>query len=99
MFEKSYSQCPSPVFLFYNLIKGDFFAGCSFYYFFSVSHQFAGLHLLDHCVKSFHIRSYSGSYFPAFGLKRERYVVSHRIQSECRKVRTTITPNGTLFTQ
>ena len=22
----------------------------------------------EHCVKSFHIRSYSGPYFPAFGL-------------------------------
>ena len=26
-----------------------------------------------HCVKSVHIRSYSGPYFPAFGLNAERY--------------------------
>ena len=34
MFEKSYSQCPSPVFLFYNLIKGDFFCRLFFLLFF-----------------------------------------------------------------
>ena len=32
-----------------------------------------------HCVKAFHIRSYSGPYIPAFGLDTERM----RIQSEC----------------
>ena len=34
-----------------------------------------------HCVKSVRIRSYSGSYSPAFGLNTERYETSHRIQS------------------
>ena len=29
-----------------------------------------------HCVKSVRIRSFSGSYFPAFGLNTERYGVS-----------------------
>ena len=37
-------------------------------------------------------------YFPAFGLNRERYSVSLRIQSECWKIRTRITPNmGTFY--
>ena len=45
------------------------------------------------CVKSVRIRSYSGPYFPAFGLITERYGVSLRIQSKCGKIRTRITPN------
>ena len=32
-----------------------------------------------HCVKSVHIRSYSGLYFPAFGLNTDRYGISLRI--------------------
>ena len=47
-----------------------------------------------HCAKSVRIRSYSGSYFPSFGLNTERYGV---IQSKCRKIRTTITPNTDTF--
>ena len=50
-----------------------------------------------HCVKSVRIRSYSGLYFPAFGLNTERYSVSLRIQSECGKMRTRITPNTDTF--
>ena len=50
-----------------------------------------------HCVKSVGIRSYSGSYFPAFGLNMERYRVSLCIQSECGKMRTRITPNTDTF--
>ena len=48
-----------------------------------------------HCVKSVRIWSYSGPHFPAFGLNKERYVVSqiHSIQSECGKMWTRITPN------
>ena len=49
------------------------------------------------------IRSYSGTHFPAFGLNTERYGVSLRIQSECGKMRSRITPNTdtfyTVFTQ
>ena len=45
------------------------------------------------CVKSVRIRSYSGPYFPAFGLITERYGVCLRIQSKCGKIRTRITPN------
>ena len=43
------------------------------------------------------IRSYSGPYFPAFGLNTERYSVSLHIQSECGKIRTRITPNTDTF--
>ena len=50
-----------------------------------------------HCVKSVCIRSYSGPHFPAFGLNTERYGVSLRIQSECGKMRTKITPNTDTF--
>ena len=41
-----------------------------------------------YCVKSVQIRSFSGPYFPVFGLKTEIYGVNLRIQSEYRKVRT-----------
>ena len=41
--------------------------------------------------------SYSGSYFPAFGLNTERYCVSLRIQSEWWKIWTWITPNLEFF--
>ena len=50
-----------------------------------------------HCVKSVLIRSFSGLYFPAFGLITERYGVSLRIQSECGKIRTRKTPNTDIF--
>ena len=33
---------------------------------------------IKHCVKSVHIRSYSGPHFPAFGLNKERYSVGIR---------------------
>ena len=41
-----------------------------------------------HCVKSVQIVVFSGPYFPAFGLNWTEYFVSHRIQSECWKIRT-----------
>ena len=50
-----------------------------------------------HCAKSVRIRSFSGPYFPAFGLNTERYGVSVRIQSECGKIRTRKTPNTDTF--
>ena len=50
-----------------------------------------------HCLKSVRIRSYSGPYFPAFGLNTERYSVSLRTQSECGKIWTRITPNADTF--
>ena len=39
-------------------------------------------------MKSIQIWVFSGPYFPAFGLNTERYGVSPRIQSECRKILT-----------
>ena len=51
----------------------------------------------SHCVKNVRIWSYSGPHFPAFGLNTERYSVSLRIQSECGKIRTRITPNTDTF--
>ena len=39
-----------------------------------------------HCVKSVRIRSFSGPYFPAFGLNTERKSIY--VQSECGKIRT-----------
>ena len=50
-----------------------------------------------HWVKSVRIRSYSGPYFPAFSVNTDRYSVSLRIQSECGKMRTRITPNTNTF--
>ena len=49
------------------------------------------------CVKGARIWNYSGPHFPAFGLNTERYSVSLRIQSECGKIRTRITPNTDTF--
>ena len=39
------------------------------------------------------IWSYSGLYFPAFGLNTKKYGVSLRIRSECGKMRTRINPH------
>ena len=54
-----------------------------------------------HCVKSVRIWSFSGPYLPAFGLNTEFGLsldkVSHRIQSECGKIRTKKTPNTDTF--
>ena len=47
--------------------------------------------------RSVGIWSYSGPCFLAFGLNPERYSVSLRIQAECRKIRTRITPNTDTF--
>ena len=51
----------------------------------------------SHSVKSVRIRSYFVPHFPAFGLNTKRYSVSLRIQSECGKMRTRITPNTDTF--
>ena len=50
-----------------------------------------------HCVKYVRIRSYAGSHFLAFELNTERYSLSLRIQSECKKMRTIITRNTDTF--
>ena len=44
-------------------------------------------------VKSVRIWCFPGPYFPAFRLNTERYSVSLRIRSECRKIRTRKTTN------
>ena len=49
------------------------------------------------CLRKVCIRNYSSPYFPAFGLNKERYGVSFRIQFSCGKIRTKITPNTTTF--
>ena len=46
-----------------------------------------------HCVKIVCIRSFSGLYFPEFGLNSEIHYVSARIRSKCWKIRTRKTPN------
>ena len=48
-------------------------------------------------MKSVHIQSYSGPYFLVLRLNTERYGVSLRIQSDCGKMRTRITPNMDTF--
>ena len=53
--------------------------------------------LIVACAKSVRIRNYSGPYVPAFGLNTKRYFVSLVIRSECRKIRTRITPNTDTF--
>ena len=48
-------------------------------------------------MTSVRIRSFTGPYFLAFGLDTERYGVSLRIQSKCRKIQTKETPNMNTF--
>ena len=43
------------------------------------------------------IGSYSGPYFPAFGLNTERNSASLRMHSKCGKTRAKITPNTHTF--
>ena len=60
-----------------------------------------------HCLKCVCIWSFSGPYFPAFGLNTERYSVSPfwfflnfvslRIKSECGKIWARKTPNTDTF--
>ena len=42
---------------------------------------------IKHCVKNVQIRSFSGPYFPMFGLNMEVYGVNLRIQSTYGKIR------------
>ena len=43
---------------------------------------------LVHCIKSVQVQSFSGLYFPVFGLNTEIYGENLRIQSKYRKIRT-----------
>ena len=65
----------------------------------SLGFQFQLKLTILHCAKNFRIRSYSGPYFPPFGLNTVRYSVSLLIQSESGKIRTRITPNMDTFMQ
>ena len=49
------------------------------------------------CVRNVRIRDFFCSHFPAYGLNRERYLVSPSIQSNCGKLRTRKTPNTDTF--
>ena len=48
-------------------------------------------------MKSVRIRSFSGQYFPAFGLNTERYSAYLRIQFECGEIGTRKSPNTDTF--
>ena len=48
-------------------------------------------------MKSARIKSFSGPYYPAFGLNTETYYVNLRIQSEWRDMQTRKTPNTDTF--
>ena len=50
-----------------------------------------------HCVKRVRVQSFSGPYFPAFGLNTERYSISLGIQSEFVKIWTGKTPSTDTF--
>ena len=52
---------------------------------------------IKHCKESARIRSFSGPYFPTFGLNTVIYGVSFRIQSEFGKIRTRKTLNTDTF--
>ena len=45
-----------------------------------------------HCVKIVQIRSFSGPYFPTFGLNTDIYGVNLCVQSKYGKIRTRKTP-------
>ena len=71
-------------------LKNQYLIFLEIFYLYSINEH-------HHCVKSVRIRSYSDPYFPAFRLNTERYRLSLRIQSECGKIRTRITPNTDTF--
>ena len=62
-----------------------------------VYNEFINEALNLHYVKSVRIQSYSGPYFPAFGLNKGRNGVSLPIQFECGEIQTRITPNTNIF--
>ena len=55
----------------------------------SILQKFSGqFSYRTHSVKSVHIRSFFGPYFPKFGLNTEIYSINLRNQSKCGKIRT-----------
>ena len=63
----------------------------------NLNHTQVNKHAVNQRVKSVRIRSYSGPYFPAFGLNTERNFLSLCIQSKCAKMRIGITLNRDTF--
>ena len=55
------------------------------------------IYISYHYVKCVRIWSFSGPYFPTFGLNTKRYTVSIFIQSACGKIRTRKTSNTDAF--
>ena len=82
------------IFITLTLKKVQPFGLCQFKVIYKLTTKDA---IVAHCVKHVRIRSYSGPHFPAFGLNTDRYGVSLRVQSECGKMRTRITPNTDIF--
>ena len=52
---------------------------------------------ISNCAKSVRMRRFFDPFFQAFGMYRERYGVSRRIQSACWKIRTRKNPNTYTF--
>ena len=63
----------------------------------NLNHTQVNKHAVNQRDKSVRIRSYSGPYFPAFGLNTEKYFLSLCIQSKCAKMRIGITLNRDTF--
>ena len=59
--------------------------------------KFVSVIWITHCMKNVRVWSFSGPYFPAFGLNTERYGIFLRIQTECSKIWTRKTPNADAF--
>ena len=64
---------------------------------YSLYHKIVTYLTMEHYVKSVRIRSFSGPYFPAFGLNTDFYSVNLRIKSECEKMRSRKSPNTDTF--
>ena len=59
--------------------------------------KFVSVIWIAHCMKNVRVWSFSGPYFPAFGLNTERYGIFLPIQTECSKIWTRKTPNTDAF--
>ena len=84
----------SPVYYFITL-ENVFVSFCEIYLFNSRTNDIQPL-VFEHFSSNGFLEDCS-IIFSAFGLNTERYGVSLRIQSECGKIRTRITPNTDIF--
>ena len=92
---KSLQSSTKSIKIIYPNIACTFFTGHSIFgYFQRLNCYNCSIYTAWKCIR---IRSYSGPYFPTFGLNTERYSVSLRIQSEYGKIRTKVTPNWDTF--